>query len=297
MDQLESLRLFVAIAEHKSFAGAARTLRVSPTAATRAVAQLEDELGITLFRRTTRSVKLTPEGSIYLGHARQALETLDDAARNLRGKGAEPRGLLVVTAPVVFGRMHIQPVVAGLLRAHPKLNVHLTLTDRVVRLVDEGIDVAVRIADLSDSALHAVKVAEVSRIMVASPAYLKRRGTPREISQLHDHDLIAFDNFAPNGEWRFGGPRGGALRFEPRLLTNDVGVTTDAALEGLGIARLLSYQVARPIKDGRLIRLLPTFEPPPIPVSLLFQANRQHSPNVRALLDASRRYFARREID
>ena len=297
MDQLQTLRLFVTVAEKASFAEAARALRVSPAAATRAVASLEAELGVALLHRTTRSVKLTPEGADYLDRSRLALDTLEEAALAVRGSGAEPRGLLVVTAPVVFGRMHIAPIVANLLRAHAALNVRLLLTDRVVRISEEGIDVAVRIADLADSALHAVKVAEVRRVLVASPAYLKARGTPREIADLHDHDLIAFDSFAPNGEWRFAGPRSPALRFKPRLLTNSVETVTDAALDGLGIARVLSYQVARHIQERRLVRLFPTHEPLPLPVNLVFQANRQRSPNVRALLDAARAYFARRKVD
>lgn len=272
-------------------------MRVSAAAATRAVAALERELGIALFHRTTRSVKLTPEGANYLDRTRLALDTLDEAGRAMRGAALEPSGYLVITAPVVFGRMHIAPIVAGLLRDHPALNVRLDLTDRVVRLADEGIDVAVRIADLSDSALHAVRVGNVRRVLVASPDYLKSRGTPREIAHLHDHDLIAFDSFAPNGEWRFASPRNALIRFEPRLLTNSVETATDATLNGLGIARVLSYQVARYLKERRLVRLLPDLEPAPVPVNLVFQANRRHSPNVRALLDAARRYFSRRSLD
>ena len=297
MDRLQTLRLFAVIADKSSFAEAARVMRVSPAAATRAVAMLERELGIALFHRTTRSVRLTPEGANYLDRARLALDTLDDASRVMRGATLEPSGYLVVTAPVVFGRMHIAPIVAGLLRAHAALNVRLDLTDRVVRLADEGIDVAVRIADLSDSALHALKVADVRRVLVASPEYLKTHGTPREIAHLHEHSLITFDSFAPNGEWRFAGPRSQTIRFEPRLLTNSVETAIDAALDGLGIVRALSYQVARHVKERRLVRLLASHEPAPVPVNLVFQANRQRSPNVRALLDAARRYFSRRSVD
>jgi len=155
MDRFEALKTFVAVADHRSFAEAARRLRISPTAASRAIADLEEALGVTLLRRTTRAVGLTPEGAAYLDRCRIALDELDDAERSLRGENAEPRGELIVTAPVVFGRMHILPIVTKLLRAHPQLDVHLILVDRVIRLVEEGIDVAVRIADLSDSSLHA----------------------------------------------------------------------------------------------------------------------------------------------
>ena len=181
MDRFEALRTFVAVADHQSFAEAARRLRISPTAASRAIAGLEEALGVTLLRRTTRSVGLTPEGAAYLQRCRIALDELDDAERSLRGEDAEPRGELIVTAPVVFGRMHILPIVTILLRAHPQLDVHLILVDRVIRLVEEGIDVAVRIADLSDSSLHAIRVAEVRRVLVASPAYLAERGVPAHV--------------------------------------------------------------------------------------------------------------------
>lgn len=286
MDRLDRLRTFVAVAGRLSFVEAARDARVSPTAASRAVAALEEELGVALFRRTTRSVALTPEGASYLDRCRHALAELDDAARSLRGDAAAPRGTLVVTAPVVFGRTEILPVVVGLLRDHPELHIRLTLTDRVVRLVDEGVDIAVRIADLSDTALHASRVGETRRVLVASPSYLAERGTPRVVADLHDHSLLAFDAFAANGEWRFTG--GAAVRFVPRLLTNSVKAAVDAAADGLGITRALCYQVAGHVTAGRLRRVLVEYEPPPVPINLLFQASRRRSPNVRAFVDATR---------
>ncbi len=289
MDRLDRLRIFVAIADKASFAEAARALHVSPTAASRAVAGLEAELGVALLRRTTRSVGLTPEGAAYLERARRALEELDDAARSIRGDRANPKGLLILTAPVVFGRLHILPIVTRLLGAHPGLDARLILTDRIVRLVEEGIDVAVRIADLADSALHAVRVADVRRTLVASPAYLAKRGAPQTPEDLIAHDLIAFDNFAAGGEWRFGADLRRAARVEPRLLTNSVDAAIDAAIAGLGIARPFNYQTDAHVAAGRLSYLLPEFDPPPTPVHLVYQANRLRSPNVRAFLDEARR--------
>jgi DNA-binding transcriptional LysR family regulator len=291
MDRLDTLRLFAAVAEKGSFAEAARAGRVSPAAASRAIAELERELGVPLFRRTTRSVGLTSEGAAYLESVRTSLELLDEAGRSLRGADAEPRGEMVVTAPVVFGRLHILPLVTRLIDAHPGLNVRLMLMDRVVRLVDEGIDVAVRIADLSDSALHALRVAEVRRVLVASPAYLERHGAPANVAQLHDHALIAFDTFAANGEWRFGPQGRPAIHIAPRLTTNSVDAAIDAAIGGFGIARTLCYQVERHIRDGRLVYLLPELDPPPVPVSLVYLANRQASPNVRTLINEAKAYF------
>ena len=274
MDRLDILRTFIMVADKGSFAEAARALRVSPTAASRAIAALEEELGVPMFRR-----------------CRLAVGELDDAARSLRGESAEPHGMLVVTAPVVFGRMHVAPIVATLLRAHPKLDVRLSLMDRVVRLVDEGVDIAVRIADLADSALHAMRVAEVRRVLVASPAYLAERGTPKAITDLHDHDLIAFDTLTQAGEWRFAGAGRAAIRFEPRLTTNDVTAAIEAAINGLGIVRVLSYQVVHHIAAKRLVFVLDKFEPAPVPVNLVYPANRQRSANVRAFLDVARTYF------
>jgi DNA-binding transcriptional LysR family regulator len=291
MDRFEALKTFVGVAEHRSFAEAARALRISPTAASRAIASLEEALGVTLLRRTTRSVGLTPEGAAYLERCRVALDELEAAERSLRGESAEPRGELIVTAPVVFGRMHILPIVTKLLRVHPQLNVNLILVDRVIRLVEEGIDVAVRIAGLSDSSLHVVRLVEVRRVLVASPTYLADRGVPSGLSELLKHDLIVFDNFATNGEWRFTELGRPAIRCEPRLLTNSVEAAIDAALDGLGIARALSYQVDDHVRAGRLRYVLPQFDPPTVPANLLFQASRRGSPNVRALIAAALDYF------
>jgi DNA-binding transcriptional LysR family regulator len=291
MDRFEALKAFVAVAEHRSFAEASRTLRISPTAASRAIASLEEALGVMLLRRTTRTVRLTPEGAAYLERCRVALDELDGAERSLRGENAQPRGELIVTAPVVFGRMHILPIVTKLLRAHPQLNLNLILVDRIIRLVEEGIDVAVRIADLSDSSLHVVRLAEVRRVLVANPTYLADRGVPSGVSDLLKHNLIVFDNFATNGEWRFTESGRPAIRCEPRLLTNSVEAAIDAALDGLGIARALSYQVDGHVRAGRLRYVLPQFDPPTVPVNLLFQASRRGSPNVRALIAAAQDYF------
>jgi len=291
LDRLDQLRVFAAVAERASFAEAARALGVSPTAASRGVASLEESLGVALLRRTTRSVALTPEGSAYLERCRRALDELDDGARSIRGDAAEPRGLLIVTAPVLFGRMHILPIVTRLMRAHQGLNVRLSLTDRIVRLVDEGVDVAVRIAELVDSSLHAVRVAEVRRTLVASPAYLDVHGEPKTAADLRDHDLIAFDNFTPNGEWRFGPDLKTVVRFEPRLLTDSIDVAIDAALQGVGVARTLNYQTDHHVAVARLRYILPDLNPKPTPVNLVYQANRLRSPNVRAFLDEARRAF------
>lgn len=291
MDRLEMLRTFVAVADNASFAEAARRLRVSPTAASRAVAALEEALGTSLLRRTTRSVRLTDEGAVYLERCRAALTDLDDAALALRGVGAVPGGNLVVTAPVTFGRIHILPIATSLLRHNPGLDVELTLVDRVVRLVEEGIDVAVRIGDLSDSSLHALKIAEVRRVLVASPGYLELRGMPSNVPELHGHSLISFTEIDRAHEWRFGPTGKTAVRIEPRLMVNTADAAIAAAVDDVGIARVLSYQALDAIESGKLVTLLDAFSPPPSPVHLVYQANRRASVNVRAFIDAARSHF------
>lgn len=296
MDRLEMLRTFVAVADNESFAEAARRLRVSPTATSRAVAALEQSLGRPLLRRTTRSVRLTEEGALYLEHCRAALAELDDAALALRGDGATPGGTLVIAAPVAFGRIHILPIVADLLGAHPALRIDLNLIDRIVRLVDEGVDVAVRIGDLSDSSLQALKVAEVRRILVASPDYLASRGTPANVPALHDHSLISFTEIDRAHEWRFGPTGRTAIRIEPRLTVNTADAAIAAATAGVGIARVLSYQAIDAIAAGQLVTVLDTLSPPAVPVHVLCPANRRASVNVRAFIDAARAHFARQSL-
>jgi len=290
MDRLDALRTFVAVAELRSFAGAARQLHMSAAVASRAVRSLEEDLGAPLFHRTTRSVSLTAEGAAYLERCRVALDTLEDARREFQGS-AEPRGLLVVNAPVVFGRLHILPIISRLLSAHPALQVRLTLTDQVARLAEDGIDVAVRAGDLADSSLIAVHLTEVHRVLVASPVYLADRGKPNLPGDLLTHDLIGFDGFALGDEWRFAGDGGSTVRFSPRLVTNSVEAAIDAAVDGLGIARPLSYQAARPLGEGKLVRLLEEFEPAAIPISIVFPQNRRGSANVRAFVDAVKATF------
>ena len=296
MDRLTALRTFVLAAEHRSFAEAARRLRLSPTAVSRGIAELEAGLGVMLLRRTTRSVNPTPEGVAYLERCRRILEELEDADRLVRGEDAEPHGALVVTAPVVFGRMHVLPIVNGLLARHPDLRVQLMLSDRFVRLVEEGIDVAVRIGDLSDSALYAIRITEVRRVLVASPGYLDPRGEPASVAHLHGHSLIAVETLSSHHEWRFTAEGRPAIRFEPRLATNSVEAAIDATLAGIGIARVFSYQVQQHVRAGRLRYVLEPMEPPPAPVHLVFQGSRRRAPNVAAFIAAAQGYCRGRDL-
>lgn len=289
MNRLDHLRALIAVAERGSFAEAARDLRVSPTTVTRSVSALEDAVGAQLLRRTTRSVRLTDVGAAFLERSRRALADLDEAIRIAAGEDAVPQGVLVISAPVVFGRLHVLPVIAALLSRNPRLDVRLTLTDRYVRLVDEGIDVAVRIGELPDSSLRATRIGEVRRILVASPDYLSVRGMPAEAADLHGHDLIAFDQLSANDEWRMGGPGSAVVRLRPRLATNSVDAAIAAATLGCGIARTLDYQVRSHIADGRLVEVLPDVPGAAAPVNLVHAADRHASASVRAFIAEARR--------
>lgn len=284
MDRLERIRVFQMVSDLNSFAEAARQLRITPVAASRAVSALEEEIGVTLLRRTTRSLRLTEQGSDYLERTRHALSALDDAAEAVREGNSGPRGLLLITAPVLFGRMHVMPIVAKLLREHQALSIRLILTDRVVRLAEEGIDIAVRVGQLPDSALRAVALASVQRILVASPDYLARHGTPTSETDLATHQLIAFETASLDEEWRRSGNRS---PIKARFLTNSVDATIEAAVGGLGIARLFSYHVARELADGRLVRVLANADEKVLPVSLVYQGGRQQSQSVRTFITAA----------
>jgi DNA-binding transcriptional LysR family regulator len=290
MDRFDAMRVFVSVATRGSFAEASRSLRLSPSAVTRAVAWLEDELGLSLLTRTTRSLRLTERGATFLESCRQILDDLDDAERRVRGEDAEPRGEMTVAAPVVFGRLHVMPIVDGLLRAHPALKVRLLLSDRNVHLVEEGVDVAVRIGSLADSSLVATTLGAVSRVLVASPAYLAQRGAPASPLDLSAHDLIAFDGLGSVDEWSFA-TLDRPLRIEPRLSISSLDATLAGAEAGLGITRALSYQVEAAVREGRLALVLQAFATTPLPVSAVYPARRIGSANVAAFTKAAREHF------
>ena len=292
MDQIQAMRVFLGVADRGGFAETARDLRLSPAAVTRAVAGLEADLGLALLSRTTRSVRLTERGAIYAERCRLILAEIEDAAQMVRGEDAAPRGLLSVTAPVLFGRLQVLPAIERLMAAHPDLSVRLTLLDRTTHMVEEGFDVAVRIGALADSALIAVPITTVRRVLVASPAYIAEAGTPRSPADLKRHRIIGFEGVGATNEWRFGPDGRQAVTVSPRLSLNSADAAIASAERGHGITRVLSYQVALAIEAGRLQRLLTEVEPPPTPVSLVYQAARRGHPNIAALVAEMRRLAA-----
>jgi DNA-binding transcriptional LysR family regulator len=291
MDQIQAMRVFLAVADRSGFAEAARALRLSPAAVTRAVAGLEAELGLALFSRTTRSVRLTERGAIYADRCRRILSEIEDATSAVRGEDAAPRGRLSVTAPVLFGRLHVLPAIERLMAAHPALSVRLALLDRVTHMVEEGFDVAVRIGTLADSALIAVPVTTVRRVLVAAPAYLAEAGVPHAPADLKRHRIIGFEGVGSTNDWRFGPDGRQTVTVAPALSVNSADAAIASAERGHGLTRALSYQVEDSVAAGRLTRLLTELEPPPIPVSLVYQAARRGNPNIAALVAEMRGAF------
>ena len=288
MDRFETLTAFVAVADQRGFAAAARALGTAPPAITRAVAALERHLGVTLFHRSTRAVSLTDDGAAFLDRARRILAELREAEQIVMGGRSAPRGQLFVTAPVMFGRLHVLPAISALLDAHEGLNVRMLLLDRNVRIVEEGIDVAVRIGALADSALRAVTIGSVRQTIVASPDYLARSGVPAAPADLGRHRCMTGSGPRVGNVWLFGSKGDIQVQLAPRLIVNTVDATITAAEAGLGLANLLSYQSAGPIKAGRLVPVLEDYAPAPMPVSLLYDAGRAAMPAVRAFIDAMR---------
>lgn len=280
MDRLDELSLFVAIIDAGSLAGAARRLNRSAAAATRALAALEARVGARLVARTTRRLAPTPAG-LALAEQARGLVSGYEAAILGAGEGLV-RGLVRITAPVLFGRRHIAPVVASFLDAYPETQAELVLADRNVDLVEERLDVALRIGALAESRLVARRVGQVRRILVASPAYLAARGAPRKPGDLAAHDTILGQIRSGPLEWQFGRTR---VRLAPRLIVNEVEAALTAARAGRGIARVLSYQVAEDIAAGRLVRLLPRHEPSPVPVQLVTPGADHRPARVNAFLD------------
>jgi DNA-binding transcriptional LysR family regulator len=290
MDRLGAMRIFVSVARLGSFTEAARRLQLSPSVVTRSIAQLEDQLGLTLLLRTTRSLRLTERGELYLESCQRILQDIEGAERQVRGEDAEPRGTLKVAAPFVFGRLHVLPIINRVLRDYRDVTAELTLSDRNVHLVEEGVDVAVRIGELADSSLIAVKLGVVSRVVVASSAYLKERGVPKSPAELAKHDIVAVEGLGATDEWRFR-DAGKPVRLEPRLTVNNIDASIAAAEAGVGITRTLSYQVQASVIAGRLTTILQQYAPPPLPVNAIYPARRGAAANIAVFMKTARAYF------
>lgn len=288
MDRLRTLETFAAVADAASFAGGARALGISAPSATRAINALEARLGVRLFARTTRHVRLNPTGVDYLTEVRRILADLRSAEDAASGAAAAPRGTVRLTCPVEFGRLHATPALTRFLRDHPEMSVHALMTDRIVNIVEEGYDLALRIGHLPSSGLTALKIGEVSRVLVAAPAYLDTFGHPADPRDLAAHETIETDPFQTVTEWRFGLADDHPVRLRPRLVMSSVAATLEAAASGWGIARALSYQVSADLTAGRLVRVLPDWEPHPMPVHLVHAEGRGAIARIRTLMERFR---------
>lgn len=286
MDRIEAMTVFAAAADEGSLSAAGRRLHMPLASVSRKLADLEALLGTRLMTRTTRQLTLTEAGREYLAACRDILDRVDEAERTAAGTHADPRGELIVAAPLVFGRLHVLPVVAEFLAEHPEVNVRLVLSDRNANLLEESIDVAVRIGALPDSGLTARTVGSITRVVCASPAYLKRFGVPATPEDLRKHHCVTFEGLMSATAWTFHGPEG--VRRVPvrsRLVVNTADAAIGAILSGVGISRLLSYQVAEPLRAGKLKRLLVDHEPEAAPVNLLYARQGRLPAKTRAFLE------------
>ena len=286
MDKLDAMKVFMEVAECQSFVAASRKLNLSAPAVTRSVAQLEHTLGIRLFNRTTRHVRLTDSGARYYEDCKAILEAVEQAGAAASGSYAEPKGVLSITAPVLFGQDHITPVLTEYLQANPAVTVKATFYDRVSNVIDEGIDVAVRIGVLQDSSLYAVQVGSIRRVICASPEYLQRYGTPQTPAELAEHEIILASTVESSLTWKFDSPRGSeSVKLAARLQCSQNGAAIAAATEGFGITRVMSYQVGKALQDGSLVRILQDYESEPLPVSIVYLEGRLASAKVRTFVD------------
>ncbi|WP_338690861.1 LysR family transcriptional regulator [Bradyrhizobium sp. 26S5] len=300
MDRIDAMKVFIAAVDEGSLAGAGRKLRRSPAAVSRAIAFLEHHVGAELLHRTTRSLKLSDAGQRYAAACRRVLSELEEADISAGGERSAPRGTLTITAPVVVGEDVLRPVLDAFMTEHPAVVARLVMLDRTVNLIDEGIDVALRIAHLADSNFVAIKLGEVRRVVAASPGYLAQHPVIGEPADLAKHQIIAMTHFGLDS-WSFPPAAKSkvarAVQFTPRLVVNTVRAAVTSASEGHGITRLFSYHIAEEIRDGRLQILLASDEHPPLPVHLLAPQGRFDVPKVRAFVDFAtprlKRYFER----
>lgn len=280
------MTVFLAVAEAESFADAARRLQMSPPAVTRAVGSLEEHLGVRLFTRTTRVVRLTEAGARYLEDVRRILIEIEEADAAAAGVNATPRGLLAVTASVLFGKQYVMPIITEYQSRFDQTTVSALFVDRVVNFIDEGMDVGVRIGQLPDSSLRAIRVGQVRRVVVGAPAYLEEHGIPQRPGDLVRHRLVASSGLSPTNDWVFRSSDDQVtVRVQPNVLVNTNDGPLEAALRGYGVTRLLSYQVATQLVSGELKTVLSDYEGPVLPVHVIHREGRYSSAKVRSFVD------------
>jgi len=286
MDRFDAIRTLLAAVDGGSLSAASRKLGMPLPTVSRQVSELEARLRTQLVIRTNRKLLLTDAGSAFVAAGRRVLEELEEAERAAAGEYRIPRGDLLVTAPIMFGKLHVTPVVLAFLAAYPEVNVRVALFDHVIDLVENHVDVAVRIGHLPDSGLVAARIGEIHWVICASPAYLSTRGTPVAPDDLAQHDCIGFEGLQMVRTWPFGrGTNARTVAIRPRFAANTADAIIEAAIAGIGIARLTSYQAVEAIRDGRLVSLLRGYSPEPLPVHLVHTGPPLVPLKMRAFLD------------
>jgi DNA-binding transcriptional LysR family regulator len=286
MDRLQSMTTFLAAVEAGSLSAASRKLGIPLATVSRKVSELEAHLRTRLVNRTSRHLTLTDAGRSYVEACKRIIEDIEEAERAAAGEYIAPRGDLHLVAPVVFGRMHVLPVVTEFLQAYPDIDIRLVLADRMANLIEEHVDLAVRIGALPDSSQVGTKVGAVRRVVCGSPGYFARRGIPEHPTDLAGHDCITFEGLMSPKAWHFRTAEAEiSAQIHSRLTVNTAEAAVDAAIAGLGITRVLSYQMANARRAGALVTALELFEPPPVPVNLVYPGRGLMPLKLRAFLD------------
>jgi DNA-binding transcriptional LysR family regulator len=286
MDRLEAMSTFLSVAEAGSLSDAARRMRTPLATVSRKVSELESHLSTKLFNRSSRKLVLTDAGTSYLSACKRILADVSEAERTASGEYSAPTGELIVTAPVGLGRYYLIPILADFFKAYPDIKANLVLTDRVLSLAQENVDVGLRIGELPDSSLIAIPVGATRRIVCASPAYLSARGTPGAPNNLLEHDCIKYSGFASQDVWTFlKGNTTVAVPVQARLTVGSAGAACDAACAGIGITMSFAYSFQHALHSGALTTLLQEFQPPALPVNFVYTADRFLPIKVRAFLD------------
>lgn len=286
MDQLHLMKAFVAVVDAHGFAGGARSLNVSAPSVTRAVSELESQLGVRLLNRTTRVVRVTEPGARFAEDCRRILADLEAANAAVVGLHSTPTGRLTLTAPVLFGARYVMPIVTEYLGRFTGVSAECWYLDRVVNMMEEGVDIAVRIGELPDSSMQAIQVGRVRRVICGAPRYLEQHGIPNAPDDLLEHEIVSANSVSPGAEWRLmQGDLPCIVKLKPRLTCSSNDGALAAAVEGFGLTRLLSYQVADHLQSGQLKVVLEDCEPPALPVHLVHREGRHASRKARAFLD------------
>jgi DNA-binding transcriptional LysR family regulator len=295
MDRLESMSALLAAVEAGSLSAASRKLGMPLATVSRKVSELETHLRTRLVNRTSRRLTLTDAGRSYVAACKRILEDIGAAERAAAGEYSVPRGDLMITAPIVFGRLHVLPVAIEFLKAYPDIDIRMSLADHVINLLEDHVDLALRIGDLPDSSLVATRVGAIRRVVCASPRYFAERGTPKIPGDLGAHDCISFEGLAPPDTWTFGPAKSArsarsarsakSVAIRSRLVVNTAEAAIDAAIASVGVTRVLSYQVASVVRAGALVIALRDFEPEPSPVSLVYRGQPLLPLKLRAFLD------------